>query len=57
MSESRLFPEELDPYAGGAFRATGLQAQAATASLTPGVPSFGWIGVSIHHPVFTDVDL
>jgi hypothetical protein len=57
MSGSGLFPTMPNPYAGRAFRATGLQAQAATASLTPGAPSFGWIGVSIHHPVFTDVDL
>ena len=52
-----LFPTGPDPYAGRAYRATGLQAQAATASLTPGAPFFGRIGVSVHHPVFIDVGL
>ncbi|AKK00192.1 hypothetical protein VM99_19715 [Pseudomonas chlororaphis] len=44
MSGSGLFPGTLDPYAGRACSATGLQAQAAMASLMPGAPSFGWIG-------------
>jgi hypothetical protein len=56
MSGSGLFPDALDPYAGRASRVTGLQAP-AMASLTPGAPSFGWIGVSVHHPVLTDVGL
>jgi hypothetical protein len=56
MSGSGLFPARLDAYAGRAFRVTGLQAQ------PHGIPHawhtvFGWIGVSVHHPVFTDVGL
>jgi hypothetical protein len=56
MSGSGLFPDVLDLYAGRASRVTGLQAP-AMASLTPGAPSFGWIGVSVHHSVFIDVGL
>jgi len=57
MYGSGLFPAVHNPYAERAFRATGLQAQTVTASLMPGAPSFGWIGVSVHQPVYTDVDL
>lgn len=32
-------------------------ATSAMASLTPGAPSFGWMGVSVHQPVLADVDL
>ena len=49
MSGSGLFPLLPNPYAGRAFRATGLQVQAAIASLATGAPSFGWIGASVHH--------
>ncbi|WP_092456156.1 hypothetical protein [Pseudomonas sp. NFACC45] len=49
MSGSGLFPLLPNPYAGRTFRATGLQVQAAIASLATGAPSFGWIGASVHH--------
>jgi hypothetical protein len=57
MSGSGLFPQASNPYAGRACGATGLQAQAAMASLTPGAPSFGWIAHQSIIPVSTDVDL
>lgn len=49
MSGSGLFPLMPNPYAGRAFRATGLQAQVVRAPLVPDAPSFGWTGASVHH--------